>query len=188
VWEGVGVEFPSTTQILKEFGFYSYLDHAGAVNSEVGKHRGSAVDKAVTWLATGKEPPWKQAHPELDGYLDGFRKFLGDHSWVHASHQDEFICQEERFVSHPDLLGELDGKLAVLEVKTGAFPQFVRLQTALQVIAERNRMRRRFCITLAGDGKYKLTPLNDPRDFNAGIILVRAWWVRAEFGLVGEGS
>lgn len=174
-------DWPSTTGILAAFGFYSYLDSAGYANSEVGKNRGSAVDKAVTWLAMGKEPPWLSAHPELDGYLDGFRKFMADHKWVHHSHQDEFVCQSERFVSHPDLLGELDDKLSVVEVKTGAFPEFVRLQTAGQILAEGNRARRRVCINLTGDGKYKLTPLNDPRDFNSFIVLARAWWVKAEY-------
>lgn len=178
--------WPSTTQVLDAMGFYRGLDAAGPINREVGLNRGSAVDKAVTWLALGQEPPWKEAHPELDPYLDGFRKFLREHSWTHHSHQDEFVCQEERFVSHPDLLGELDGKLSVLEVKSGAFPEFVRLQTAGQIIAEGNRARRRVCINLQGDGRYKLRPLNDPRDFNAWILLVRAWWVRAEFGVLTD--
>ena len=120
--------WPSTTSILREFGFYSYLDAAGYANSEVGKNRGSAVDKAVTWLAMGHAvPPFTEPHPELDCYLDPFKDFLTQHRWIHHSHQNFFMCQEERFVSHPDLLGLLDGKLTVLEVKTGAFPEFVRL-------------------------------------------------------------
>lgn len=182
----VPTEWPSNTRILAAFGFYDYLDKAGYANSQVGKARGSAVDKAVSWLAIGKEPPWREAHPELDPYLDGFRKFLREHSWVHHSHQDEFVCKEERFVSHPDLLGEMDGKLSVLEVKTGGFPEFVRLQTAGQIIAEGNRARRRVCICLPGDGKYKLVSLTDPSDFNAFIILCRAWWVKAQFMGVKE--
>src|ERR1035441_8111530 len=87
---------PSTTEILKTFGFYSYLDVAGYANSEVGKNRGSAVDKAVTYLAMGQEPVWKETD-DIDRllyrdtlnskYLNPVRKFLIQHEWIHHSHQ-----------------------------------------------------------------------------------------------------
>jgi hypothetical protein len=177
--------WPSTTRILADFGFYDHLEAAGPANREVGLKRGSAVDRAVTYLAMGREPEWtEQARDFLEPYTDGFRKFLRGHSWRHDSHQNEFVCRAERFISHPDLLGTLDDhnpQLAVLEVKTGAFPQFVRLQTAGQIIAEGNRSRRRYCINLPGDGSYKLTHLTDPSDFSAFTILVRAWWVKAQY-------
>jgi hypothetical protein len=160
------------------------MDLARQTDSEVGKLRGQAVHKAAHTLAMGATPTWSdETEAYIAPWLDGVRKFLREHEWQHLDHETEYICEEERFVSHPDWNGILDGKRTVIEIKTGLFPECVRLQTALQVIAIGDRSIRRVCLHLPGSANYKLTPINDLRDYNSAIILVRAWWIKQEYGV-----
>ena len=170
--------YPSTTRILDFFGFYAGLEKAKYSDLEAAKLRGQAVDKWVTWLAMADpNTPHLRAETEaiLQPYDLGFRTFLHEHDWEHEAHQREFVSHVNKFVSHPDLLGRLDGFKSVLEVKTGAWPDSVRLQTAGQIIAEGNFQRRRYVIWLPGDGTYRLRHLFETEDFDDFTILVRCY-------------
>ena len=175
--------YPSATQILQAHGYYSSMDAAGAANQTVGFERGSALHKAMHWLGYGKEPEWREPHPELDGFLDGYRKFKKEHNWMLAWHEREFISETNRCRAHPDQLGHFQGDLgqpANIEIKTGALPNFVHLQTALQNLAMEDISLPRYCLHLPGDGSYRLIHHNDVRDFAKARVLISAMWIRAE--------
>lgn len=174
-------DFPSVTTVLRIHGFYDDMDAAGYANSAVGKARGSALIKAVDWLSLGQEPQWANPHPELDEFLDGFRLFLTEHDWYHGEHEREYVSHTDRLVTHPDLLGHLDGIFSNLEVKTGAKPNFVNLQTAGQNIAIGNIALPRYCLHLPGNGAYKLEKHTDYRDFAEFRGLLQAVWTRAKY-------
>ncbi len=172
----------STTTVLKVHGFYDDMDAAGAANQAVGFARGSALHKGCHWLGMDMEPPWTAPHPELDGYLDGYRLFRKEHEWKMTTCEAEYICESLRVVTHPDQIGYLHGNFADLELKTGAAPAWVHLQTAGQVIAMNEHLKvRRYCLSLPGDGKYKLIPHTDVRDFGEFRALVNAVWIRAKY-------
>ena len=173
--------YPSVTQVLAAHHFYDEMDAAGYANSEVGKHRGSALIKACDWLSLGQEPQWANPHPELDEFLDGFRLFLKEHDWRHGEHEREYVSHTDRLVTHPDLLGHLDGIFSNLEVKTGAKPNFVNLQTAGQNIAIGNLALPRYCLHLPGNGAYKLEKHTDYRDFTEFRVLLQAVWTRTKY-------
>jgi len=175
--------YPSVTQVLKIHGFYQDMDLMPAANSIVGKARGSALHKACHWLAMGKQPPWKEPHPELDRYLVGFEKFLGEHAWRMHDHESEWVNDSERLIAHPDQYGILDGKLSVLEIKTGVLPEWVGLQTAGQLIARRMSVSQmqRMAISLPGNHSYALKPLANYRDFAEFRVLLQAVHTRAKY-------
>jgi hypothetical protein len=172
--------WPSTTRILADLR-KGWMDEAAL-------KRGQAVHKACAWIASGQTPA-KEWSPKTVDYIEpwvsGFRKMLREHEWQHEQHETEFVCQAERFVSHPDLLGWLDRptERTVLEIKSGLFPETVRLQTAGQVIAVGPRDIRRMVVRLPGDGTYKLTLLTDYRDFDAFLICARYWWIKESYGM-----
>jgi hypothetical protein len=170
----------STTTVLKVCGFYDDMDAAGAANQAVGFARGSALHKAVHYLAMGQEPPWASPHPELDGYLDGYRLFRKEHDWKMEECEAEWINHAERIISHPDQFGVLDGHTTVIEIKTGALPKWVGLQVAGQLIAKGDIRIKRMALSLPGDGKYRLVPLTEVRDFSEFRILLQACHVRAK--------
>lgn len=172
----------STTTVLKVMGFFDSMDAAGAANQAVGFARGSALHKACHFLGMDMEPPWAAPHPELDGYLDGYRLFRKEHDWKMTVHEAEYFCDALRLVTHPDQIGYFEGAFSDLEIKTGAAPVWVHLQTAGQVIAMNEHLTvRRYCLSLPGDGKYKLIPHTDVRDFGEFRALVNAVWVRAKY-------
>jgi hypothetical protein len=176
-------EFPSVTTVLKVMGFYDGMDLAPAANSVVGKERGSALHRACHWLALGQEPPWKEPHPELDRFLDGYRRFQRDHHWDMRGFEDEWVNNDERIVAHPDQFGKLGPSNAetVIEIKTGGEPDSVGLQTAGQAIAGRKAGLRRMALILPGDGNYKLRALTDYNDFKEFRALLTAVHVRAKY-------
>lgn len=177
-------QFPTSTQVLKACGYYDSMDLMPAANSLVGKSRGSALAKAVHWIGYDKEPEWREPHPELDGFLDGYRKFKREHIWTLMQHEQLFISETNRIAAHPDQLGHLDVSpkmLCNLEIKTGAMPNFVHLQTALQNLAmDRGAMMPRYCLHLPGDGTYKLIAYTDVRDFAKARNLIENVWIRSE--------
>lgn len=177
------MKFPSVTQVFRLSGLYDDMDLAGYANSQVGKHRGSALVKACHYLAYGQEPQWKgdDTHPELDRFLDGYRLFLSDHKWILEEHEKECISEVHRVVSHPDQIGSLDGQFSNVEIKTGALPDWVRIQLAGQNIALENRTIPRYSLHLPGNGRYKLHRWNDFHDYNEFLTLLHAVWVRSKY-------
>lgn len=175
--------YPSVTTVLRIMGFYDDMDLMPAANSIVGKARGSALHKAAHYLALGQEPPWKEPHPELDCFLDGFREFLRQHEWRIHDHESEWVNEAERLVAHPDEYGILDGKLTVLEIKTGVLPAWVGLQLSGQLIARRMGIdqMQRMALSLPGNHSYRLVPQTNYRDFAEFRCLLQAVHVRAKY-------
>lgn len=172
------MKWPSTTGIIK---FFLAGDYAGFVNDEA-MQRGRLVHAGCHLLASHDEDrPWEVRHPECHGYLDAYRRFLREHEFALAQAEQEFKCATLRFTSRPDEIGLLDGKHAVLELKSGGLPKWVRLQTAGQVLAIGKPQLRRFALQLKADGKYVLIPHEDFRDLDRFRAMVDTWWTIQEF-------
>ena len=175
-------KYPSCTTILKWAGMYDDMDAAPVASQEVGKHRGSAVHKACQYLALGQEPPWKSPHPELNRYTDPMRDFLRQHEVRVQEIEPEWVNDDERVLAHPDIVAILDGCLTVIEIKTGALPSWVGLQTSGQLIARRwgQAQCRRMALSLPGDSSYKLKPLTDWRDASEFRCLLQSYHIAAK--------
>lgn len=113
--------------------------------------------------------------PALAPYFMGWPKFCLDHDWEPMTSEcplgHTFFSPLHWFAGTPDKYGLLAGKRAIVEIKTGATPPWVGLQIAGQEILLRaakvipqGAPVRRVCVTLPGDGNYKITPFTDPTD------------------------
>jgi hypothetical protein len=170
--------WPSVTQVIKEMGIFDdrWFDAQGA-------RRGKLVHAACAIIAQGNEiaGDWVSRHRDIMPYVDGFLAAInGPLNGFRALRcEHEIVNEAEKYVGHPDQ--EDDSTL--LELKTGGYPEWSRLQTAAYCMGRR---RRRLVISLPGDGKFKLVEHNDPRDKDRFVLLVRAWHIRNEFRKVEE--
>ena len=165
--------WPSVTSILRDLGIVSYYGPPGAA-----AQRGRLVHAAAALLAQGQEidPDWMERHNDILPYVDGFSAALaGPLNWFRPfSIEREIVNESERYIGHSDQ----EDETTLLELKTGGYPEWSRLQTAAYAMGRRLK---RIVISLPGDGKFKIVEHNDPRDKDRFVVLARAWWVRNEF-------
>ena len=174
------MDWPSTTELIKFFGLTLDYEDFG---TEAATDRGKLVHAGCHMLASGdSDPAWEARHPECHRYLDAYRKFLREHHWVFIEAEREYRNTALRFLSHPDQLGRLDNfGMVDLELKSGSLPNWVRLQTAGQVLAIGNPLMRRFALHLKSDGNYALIPHEEFRDIDRFRAMVDTYWTIQEF-------
>ncbi len=176
--------WPSVTGILHDAGLYGSIERW---SDPEAMRRGRLVDAACNLLVMGKQLPqsWEIDHPECVPFIDGYRAFLARHKVNLIQCAFEVTHKLERFTGHPDQLIMLDGVRALIDLKSGGMPAVTALQTAaydLAMLSIGMPKVTRFGLQLAR-GDFKLHPFTDPRDRDEFTILVRAWWIRAKYGV-----
>jgi hypothetical protein len=180
----VTVNWPSTTGVLKFFGFGSEYALGNPMSVEQAMQRGRLVTRACELIAMGEpfKEGWEAQHLECAPYLDAYRKFFREHCFRLLEAETEYRCEAHRFVSHPDQVGFLDNFGPTdLELKSGSMPSWCPLQTGGQVLAMGDPKIRRFGLQLKDDGTYKLFPHEDFRDIDRFRSLVESYWTIQEF-------
>lgn len=174
-------DWPSTTGVLKFFGFTADYDSFG---NDDAMRRGRRVHAACHLIAAGSSlgQGWEERHPEVTAYLDAYRKFRREHRFRLIESEGEYLCEALRFKSHPDQVGTLDEwGLVDLELKSGSMPTWCRLQTAGQVLAMGYPAMRRFALQLKDDATYQLFEHDDFRDLDRFRSLIDSYWTIQEF-------
>jgi hypothetical protein len=156
--------WPSTTQVLKDFGLYGdiarWSDRAAENREESDActnpaQRGRVVDSACNRLLmgldlgvgkeTGKDFRLHHATCCMP-FVEGYERLLqdGKHKLepVKCGFPDRFayevINKSERYVGHPDQRVILDGVPALFDIKSGSIPPTTDIQTASYLKAERS--------------------------------------------------
>jgi hypothetical protein len=184
------MNWPNNTAILRDSGITAIYP---SQTMDDAARRGRLVSAASHLLASRKQidPAWLTRHDECAPYLDALNEFFERHDFVLWDAEKEVRCEVERYLTHPDWIGLLDGVPADVEIKTGESPQtWWPLQTGGQLYALRSikypsadKMIR--VVLQLARGQFKLHYHTDPRDMSEFIILVRSYWVKQKY--VAEG-
>lgn len=172
------VKVPSVSEILAPLSAMRYGDLNPAM-LQAAANRGTAIHKACEEIDYGLEP---DEDPETEPYLDAYRQFLIDHDvqWdmieriVHWDDEDGVA-----YCGTLDRYGMLDGKRAVVDIKT-----YASMTTDAQISASCQTQLYRDCISnwlyigrfilhLRKDGTYRLIDLDEfdeKRDFESGYV------------------
>jgi len=180
----VTVKWPSTTEILRFFGFGTEYERGDILKMHRAMQRGRHVTAACHLIAAAEpfKDGWESQHLECAPYIDGYRKFRREHDFRLVEYETEYRSEAHRFVSHPDQIGMLDKfGLVDLELKSGSMPSWCPLQTGGQVLAMGNPKIRRFGLQLKDNGNYQLFPHEDFRDIDRFRSLVESYWTIQEF-------
>jgi hypothetical protein len=162
---------PSVTQIIRAAGLSDsrwYNEHA--------RMRGTAVHTAIQYLNEGTLDE-SSVIPEVDAYLRGYRRFLQQTGFVVQAYEQRVFNPIYRYAGTMDLLGTLNGKSTVIDIKTGSVPVWAGLQLAAYGACIPPGVHQRFALNLTEDSLYKLVPFADRNDFNvfAGACAVASW-------------
>lgn len=159
-----GAVVASVTQILKAGGIID-----GRWYTDESRARGTAVHVACD-LYVRNDLDQTSLHPIVKPYFDAFLQFLLDTKFNPMLELCE-VPQYNPFFNYcgtPDLVGILNGRPVLIDLKTGDAKQSARYQTAAyaEFPAIKVYSPCRYDLRLFNDGKYKLNAHRDSGDFN----------------------
>jgi len=175
-----GKRLPSVTQVLEAVGICDY-SHIPYETREAAKKRGSEVH-VLTQFDDESDLDEATINPELMGYLTAWRRFrteteLGRKSLVKIEHRGY-----HRYGFAGTLDREFEGRILV-DIKTGEFPYWVRLQLAAYaaILSEAEGSKellpfRRVGVELHADGTFNVRecPVKELRyDFDSFVAAHR---------------
>lgn len=184
-----GLVVPSATQVLTRVGLASY-DQIKADVLERASVRGTAVHQITEFLDTEfagvpeSEIDLTPVSPEYLPYVQAWLKFKRECDVRIIGVEQQFLADLNGmpFGMKYDVLGEVNGRAAVLEKKTcSSESSHWGIQLAaydLGVGQCPTQLRRdRYAVQLRKDGNYRLWPYKDEGDYNAfSWALALCWW------------
>ena len=169
-----GKDLVSVTEALRRAGFVDsrwYTPEA--------RDRGRKVHAACHYLDEG-DLYWPDVDPRIEGYVRAHERFRSESAF-------EVIAAELR-VAHPlylfggtlDLIGRLNGRLTLIDRKTGRPEPWAALQTSGYSLTIKEPLIDRRTLWLQEDGRYLLSSAyrdaGDSRVFLSAVAC--AWWQR----------
>ena len=177
-----GREIPSVTTILKDAGMVDY-----SFCTEFARERGSMAHKAIHFDMEN-DLDETSLNPMLVGYVQAARAVVRDLRLTTLAVERRLHSPLMDVAGTLDYLGEADGKIHLIDWKTGDPPPAVALQLAAYADLlhedDGTRVARRIAARLRQDGTYTLVHYTDRHDiakFRAAVQ-VAAW--RKEHGLL----
>lgn len=174
-----GVKIPSVSEILTPLNAERYGNINAMVLQEAAR-KGTAVHEATEQIDYGLEP---EENPEIEGYLEAYYSFLFDHYCDWQMIEQPVACyrgvegEPPIYAGTIDRFGIVDGKVAVLDIKTYASmtteaQMTASCQTALYrlallngkpgdlFLASQDDSIKRYILHLKKDGKYRLIDID----------------------------
>lgn len=163
-----GQPVPSVTQVLDELEDFSRVDPEIL---ERARQFGQAVH-SVTELYDAGDLDWATLDPHLVPYLTGYLRFLQD-TGAEPLHRELWVgSRRYGFAGTLDGVYRLRRAHVLIDIKSGAVPRTVGLQTAAYQHAAHEaygiQVRRRYCLQLKPDD-YRLIPCVGAQDFSTFI-------------------
>lgn len=143
-----GVIIPGCTAVLAAMGATPGFNFLSPDELEFYRSRGHAVHKAVELSIRGELDKRTLDVKEVKPYLIGWERFCNDHDVMVIEYKGDDPFVEKplhhpafRYGVTPDVVGAVDGKLGVVEIKaTSAHAPATGLQLAAQLLAVRHEM------------------------------------------------
>jgi hypothetical protein len=176
-----GVVVPGVTSFLASVNMIPSCSWYKPEHAE----RGKAVHDCI-FLHIHNDLDEDSIHPIVKPYFDGFKKFMIESRFIPlvAICEKPMMSEKYWFGGRPDLVGLLNGRLAVIDAKTGDAQLYAEFQTAAyeiiirenmpdfvraslvdkSVLVQSNQEAERFSLRLYPDGRYKLHHWTDYRN------------------------
>ena len=154
-----GVKVPSVSTIINDLlgSDYSKIDPFYA-------ERGTAVHKAIELHLTG-ELDESSIDEHVAPYFEAFKKFQRDTGFELEVTELRVFSRELWFAGTLDLIGHIDGKKYLLDIKTGQKQKWHNIQTAGYAIGFGERDIKRGCIYVKKNQTYQLHAHTSNADF-----------------------
>lgn len=152
-----GIEIPGITAILKSAGLINYGEKSSELFSEDYMLRGKAAHKAVE-LYSKKSLDESTVDETIAPYLNAYKKFEKDTGYVSKVAELLVWHPQRRYATQIDNIGHLDKNLILLEIKTGSFQPWHKLQVAGQraCLVDEMKTKKDFVLELKDNETYTL--------------------------------
>lgn len=180
-----GLPVPNVTRILSPLSDSDYAYHE---YMESARRRGVAVHEATERYdrMRGTSEVWKPDDDPMAEtvapYLAAWQKFLEDTGFEVHSIEEAVASNRHRYAGILDRLGVLNGRRAVIDIKTTvAIKPVMGVQlAAYQAAYNEGRLKaeqypRRFVCQLRKDGNYRLEEFRDRADMTVFLALLTIW-------------
>lgn len=111
-------ELPRVSHVLRAVGLGPDLSHVSADDLARAQARGAAVHAAVEGIVYGYDAD-VDLPPEARPYIDAFRRFVVEAGFQPIAAEILVIHPTWRYQGHPDVVGFLQGRRGILDLKTG---------------------------------------------------------------------
>ncbi len=160
IYEYRGEVIPSVSEILRFLSREVYgeidkyiLDHAA--------DRGTRVHRATEMLDKTGET---DCDADIAGYVEAYARFLREHTVSWQAIEKPLAHPTMRYAGTIDRYGDLDGRRAVVDLKTNATVKKTLVKAQLNAYRKLCRARRwpvdaLYCLQLLRDGRYRLYPV-----------------------------
>lgn len=155
-----GRAVPSVTQALTSVGI---IDDRWF--TEWAANKGAAVHLACQYYDEG-DLDEGDLDPTIQGYLEGWKKFKSDTGFVVTNIEEPVYNIGLQYAGILDRAGYVDGKVTVVDIKTGDVPYWVGIQLAAYQNAMSLPAHGRLAVQLTEDGKWKPHWFKDRRDWD----------------------
>ena len=171
-WDDQGRNVPGFTEIATAVGIIK----PSHFYTEAGRDEGKAIHAWFLFLAQGQEP---EAAPDerIAGRVEAIRKFLREHRFKLIGGETPVGSLGLGYACTPDVWGELDGFVSLIEAKRGGELKYHRAQTAAQRIALFDAgvpVVHRHALYLR-DGDYRLEKHSDRQDETRWRVVVNGF-------------
>lgn len=177
-----GREIPGNTAVLRASGY----GHDFGTEQDLA--RGKAAHLATRYFDEGGVE-WTTLDRRLEGYVAGWAAFRRISGFVPRMIEVALVCNRHDFATRPDRVGLLNGRWALVQIKTGGLDPSVGLQTAGEQLAVEERLKRaveRFVVVLPGNGWFSLHHLTSRGDRPAFLAALATWNRRRQLGWDGR--
>lgn len=166
-----GIRLKSVTQILKEAGLTDY----SAIPADVLQRAadfGTAVHD-MTYLYDRNDLDMESLDPALVPYLDAWQSFLQVTGWETKASEQLVYSKRYLYAGRFDRKGPYNGKLTILDIKTGIKNKATVKTTGIQLagyeiahneLCKDGKTKQRVAVWLGGDGAFKMETYADKSD------------------------
>ena len=154
-----GAKVPSVSTIINDLlgSDYSKIDPFYA-------ERGTAVHKAIELHLQG-ELDESSLDEHVQPYFNGFKKFQKETGFEVESTELKIFSKDLWFAGTLDLIGQIDGKKYLVDIKTGQKQKWHSIQTAGYAIGYGDQKIKRGCIYVKKNETYALHAHSSQADF-----------------------
>ena len=172
-----GCEVISVTQALVSAGI---IDTKWF--TEWARHRGSTVHKCIEFMVKGTLD-LNTVDPRIQGYLDAYQKFVDETGFVCDQVERQVWSLMGQFAGTLDQIGNINGKTAIVDTKTGALLRPTGLQLTGYASGYHDETRmfvdRLIGLQLKPDGTYSMKPYLPEFEVWRACLKI-AWWKRGK--------
>jgi hypothetical protein len=169
-----GQVVPSVTQVLQAEG---YIDTTWF--TEYGRDRGKMAHLAIH-LYDMQDLDEEGLDPALAPYLEGWKKFKQESGFVLRESEVPHCHPFRQYAGTPDKIGTINGKSAVIDIKTGAVQEWTRLQLSAYVELVTVEPMARYSVQLKNDGTYRPLEYKDRADRAVWLSVLTSYqWKKA---------